>query len=122
MSMFKKKPDEAKKSVSAPRSGVSASPAVHAGTTERRVLIRPYMSEKSARLEPQGTYAFLVRDDANKALVRAEVERRYKVKVRNVNIVRTRGPKRFFRGTWHDGRFDKKALVTLVAGAKIDLK
>jgi large subunit ribosomal protein L23 len=94
---------------------------VHA-TSVRRVLIAPHASEKATALEPHGTYVFLVRDDANKTLVKEEVERRYKVKVRRVNIVRNRGGFRFFRGRWHDGEVGKKALVTLVKGAKIELK
>ncbi|MDP3974702.1 MAG: 50S ribosomal protein L23, partial [Candidatus Jorgensenbacteria bacterium] len=59
--------------------------AVSKGTSARRVLIRPHASEKSIGLEPQGTYVFVVRDDANKTLVKEEVERRYGVKVVRVN-------------------------------------
>jgi len=90
--------------------------------TVRRVLVRPQVSEKAAALEPAGTYAFVVRDDATKTLVKEEVERRYGVKVARVNIVRHRGARRFFRGTWHDGTIEKKALVTLAGDARINLK
>ncbi len=87
-----------------------------------RVLIAPHVSEKASRGEPSGTYAFLVRDEANKTLVKEEVERRYKVKVGRVNIVRTHGAMRYFRGRWHEGKITKKALVTLKNGQKIELK
>lgn len=110
---------------------VQSRPAEGAATTApgrpalngaRRVLIRPHASEKAVGLEPHGTYLFIVRDDANKTLVKEEVERRYGVKVVRVNIVRNRGAFRFFRGRSHEGVVKKKALVTLAKGATIDLK
>lgn len=100
----------------------TAPASVSSYANSRRVLIAPHVSEKATALEPAGTYVFLVRDDANKTLVKEEVERRYKVKVKRVNIVRTRDAFRFFRGRWHDGEVGKKALVTLAKGAKIELK
>jgi large subunit ribosomal protein L23 len=96
-------------------------PVSHLGFT-KRVLIAPHVSEKASALELSGTYVFLVRDEATKTLVAEEVERRYKVKVARVNIVRNRDAARFFRGRTHVGKMGKKALVTLVAGAKIELK
>lgn len=96
-------------------------PARHIGLA-RRVLIAPHVSEKASGLEPSGTYTFLVRDDATKTLVKEEVERRYKVRVRRVNIVRKHGASRFFRGRRRGGKIAKKALVTLASGTKIELK
>lgn len=88
----------------------------------KRVLIAPHVSEKASALEPAGTYVFRVRDEATKTLVKEEVERRYKVKVARVNIVRNRDARRFFRGRTHEGKIEKKALVTLIPGAKIESK
>ena len=108
-----------------PKAAAVAAPEVKPnlrGENARRVLVRPHVSEKSLALEPKGTYAFLVRGDANKTLVKEEVERRYKVKVVRVNIVRTHAARRFFRGVWHEGFIEKKALVTLAEGAKIEFK
>ncbi|MBI2278577.1 MAG: 50S ribosomal protein L23 [Candidatus Brennerbacteria bacterium] len=88
----------------------------------RRVLVRPRASEKSTRLEGKNVYVFVVRDEANKRSVREEVERRYGVRVTRVNIVRRRAARRFFHGRTHEGIITKKALVTLVKGAVINLK
>ncbi|MFH0806424.1 MAG: 50S ribosomal protein L23 [Candidatus Brennerbacteria bacterium] len=124
MGIFSKKTKKVAEKKPAEAAAVSASvePKILHPTSARRVLIAPHASEKASRLEQGGTYVFLVRDDANKTLVKEEVERRYKVKVKRVNIVRNHDAFRFFRGRWHEGEVGKKAHVTLVSGAKIDIK
>lgn len=126
MGIFSKttKPKESKPAKAEAVMPAAATPEVKAVRfdSSTRVLIAPHVSEKASGLEPSGTYVFLVRDEANKTLVKEEVERRYKVKVVKVNIVRNRDAARFFRGRTHAGVIGKKALVTLAEGQKIELK
>lgn len=129
MGIFSKKTKEEKRRTPPAKDGGGAplkeSPADH-GTAGKgsvvRVLIAPHVSEKARALEPAGTYTFLVRDEANKALVAEEVARRYRVKVVRVRMVRNRGARRFFRGRWYEGKITKKALVTVAPGSKIEFQ
>jgi len=84
-------------------------------------LKRPHVSEKTARGEAGRQYAFLVDPDANKALVKNEVERFYKVDVIRVNI--TRLPAKSKQWMRHKGMQSvrKKAIVTLKEGQKIEI-
>lgn len=122
MGIFSKTKKQEKIETPVMAASVAPTPTASTGRITRRVLIRPRVSEKATRLEAAGTYAFFVRSDANKTLVKEEVERRYRVKVARVNIVRRRDATRFFRGRRHDGAIEKKALVTLAKGQKIELK
>ncbi len=95
-------------------------PTVLSGSVFQSVIRRPHVSEKTARTEVNRQYAFEVHPDANKSVVREEVEHLYRVTVERVNIVRLKGkPKRW--GS-HAGSQSprKKAIVTLKAGQKID--
>jgi large subunit ribosomal protein L23 len=90
------------------------------------VLLRPVVSEKSTDLAHDNKYTFRVSDRANKIEIRRAVEDRYKVRVANVRTItvpakdkgagfiginkKRRGP----RSPW------KKAIVTLVAGDRIE--
>lgn len=126
MGIFSKK-TKSKKAEPAKAEAVVAVPGPREARASRsdstkRVLIAPHVSEKASALEPAGTYVFRVRDEATKTLVKEEVERRYKVKVARVNIVRNRDARRFFRGRTHMGKIEKKALVTLIPGARIESK
>ena len=84
-------------------------------------LKRPHVSEKTARGEKGRQYTFLVDPDANKSLVKNEVERFYKVDVIRVNI--TRLPAKSKQWMRHKGMqsIRKKAIVTLKEGQKIEI-
>jgi large subunit ribosomal protein L23 len=75
------------------------------------VIRRPIVTEKAvAKKDGERTLCFEVAPEANKVLVKAAVERLFKVKVAGV-----RTSKRFsgYRSDW------KKAYVTLKAGEKM---
>ncbi|MBC7240844.1 MAG: 50S ribosomal protein L23 [Anaerolineae bacterium] len=85
------------------------------------VLRRPVITEKSSALAEKGKYVFEVDRRANKALVKAAVEKAFNVTVVDVNIVSMK-PKRSRYGrrvvvkqpAW------KKAIVTLTPGQRIE--
>lgn len=85
------------------------------------VLRRPVITEKSSALAEKGKFVFEVDRRANKALVKAAVEKAFNVTVVDVNIVSMK-PKRARYGrrivvkepAW------KKAIVTLAPGQRIE--
>ncbi len=84
------------------------------------VLRRPIISEKNIGLQSQNKYAFEVADRANKRQVKEAVEKAFKVDVVSVNMITVHGKtKRMGRHQVKTSPW-KKALVTLVAGQKIE--
>ena len=85
------------------------------------ILRKPLITEKNARLQEAGKYAFEVAANATKPQIKAAIESAYKVKVTGVNIMVVKGKeKRMGRGLYMTPDW-KKALVTLKAGDKIQL-
>lgn len=90
------------------------------------VLLRPVVSEKSTMLATENKYTFAVSPRSNKVEIRRAVEDRYKVRVSTVRTVhmpsKEKGAgyispnkkRRGYVGSW------KKAIVSLVAGDRID--
>lgn len=86
-----------------------------------RLLTKPHVSEKAARLADTGTYVFDVPMSAEKVSIRKAVESLYNVHVEGVRIIRVAG-KPMRRGKRVSFRRDvKKALVTLKKGETLSL-
>lgn len=84
-------------------------------------LIKPHLTEKTTFLSGQNKYVFWVKNDSNKVEVRKAVEKLYKVKVENVNIINPK-PKKIRIGRISGIRtVFKKAVVTLPPGQKIEV-
>jgi len=85
------------------------------------IILRPLVTEKSlAQTSEQNKVSFLVDTKANKQEIRAAVERIFAVKVVEVNTV-------YLKGKWKRTRMregkrpdQKKAVVTLREGDKIE--
>ena len=85
------------------------------------LLVAPHVSEKAARAAESNQYVFRVRTDATKPEIRAAVELMFKVEVKGVSVVNTKGKtKRYGKGV---GRRDnvRKAYVTLKPGQELNL-
>ena len=79
-------------------------------------------TEKSSELLlPLNKYIFWVDRSANKIEVKNAVEEIYKVKVRSVNTIMSRGKQRRVRYQIGKTPDWKKAVVTLKEGHKIDI-
>ena len=87
----------------------------------KHVIIRPYISEKSQRLFSDNQYSFLVTPDANKVLVREEVERTHGVHVKAVTITKIKMKTKRYRGKPTSFKPKKKATVKLAPGDKLDI-
>ena len=93
---------------------------------KNQILIRPIFTEKIARLsETENKYAFEVYSGANKIEIKNEIEKKFDVKVVNVNTMVQRGKIRqqmTRAGRFYGRRPDwKKAIITLAEGEKIEL-
>ncbi len=86
------------------------------------ILVRPVISEKSAKLSESNGVVFEVAEDATKADVARAMQVIYGVKPTKVNIVVTKGKVKSFRGRSSGKQRDvKKAYVSLPADAKLDM-
>ncbi|MBR1593888.1 MAG: 50S ribosomal protein L23 [Alloprevotella sp.] len=88
-------------------------------------IIKPLVTEKMTNItEKQNKFGFIVRPEANKLEIKAEVEARYNVNVVSVNTMRYAGKNksRYTRAGLLRGRTNayKKAIVTLKEGETID--
>jgi len=85
------------------------------------ILVRPIISEKSAKLSESNGVVFEVAPSATKADVARAMQAIYGVKPTKVNIVITKGKVKTFRGRSTGKQRDvKKAYVSLPADAKVD--
>ena len=86
------------------------------------ILVRPVVSEKSAKLSESNGVVFEVAPSATKADVARAMQVIYGVKPTKVNIVITKGKVKTFRGRSTGKQRDiKKAYVSLPADATVDL-
>ena len=88
-------------------------------------IIKPLVTEKMTGItEKLNQYGFVVRPEANKLQIKAEVEALYNVNVVSVNTIRYAGKNksRYTRSGLISGRTNayKKAIVTLKEGETID--
>ncbi len=88
-------------------------------------IIKPLVSEKANGLtEKQNQFSFIVRPEANKLQIKAEVEAQYSVNVVSVNTIKYAGKNksRYTKAGLVHGRSNafKKAIVTLKEGENID--
>ena len=85
------------------------------------VIIRPIVTEKTTETADMGRYAFQVHRRANKAQVKEAVERAYKVRVAQVNVINVPAKARRFGRYVSEKAAWKKAIVTLAGGDRITL-
>lgn len=86
----------------------------------RSILSKPVISEKGFALQEADKYVFHVAPEANKDLIKKEVERLFKVKVIGVNIVNIPGKVKRVGRIYGKRNDIKKAIITLEKGQKIE--
>ena len=83
------------------------------------IIFAPIITEKSASMEENNTYAFKVDVRANKTQIKQAIENAFNVKVENVNTLNVHPKtKRVGRYTGKTNRY-KKAIVKLAEGNTI---
>jgi len=85
------------------------------------IILSPVITEKSTRLSEANQVIFRVAPDATKPQIAKAVEELFKVKVKAVNTVKTRGKLKAFRGRRYRKSDVRKAVVTLAPGFQIDV-
>jgi large subunit ribosomal protein L23 len=87
----------------------------------RDVIVRPIVSEKSYAGIERNSYTFLVDPRANKTEIKEAIQRIWDVRVTSVNTLKRRG--KLKRRGWTRGRRpdEKRAIVTLADGDKIEI-
>ena len=84
-------------------------------------LLSPVITEKSTLASEHNQVAFRVPLTATKPEIAEAVEGLFKVKVKSVNTLRTKGKNKQFRGRAYTRSTVKKAIVTLEEGHTIDV-
>jgi large subunit ribosomal protein L23 len=89
----------------------------------RDVILAPVVSEKSYALLDANAYTFKVAPDANKIEIRQAIESIFGVRVLKVTTLNRKGKRKRNRRTFTYGKRPdtKRAVVTLVAGDRIEL-
>ncbi|TNE59819.1 MAG: 50S ribosomal protein L23 [Alphaproteobacteria bacterium] len=85
------------------------------------VILSPVITEKATMASEHNQVIFQVPLSANKTEIKSAVEKLFKVKVKAVNTIRTKGKVKRFRGTIGRRNDVKKAIVTLAEGDSIDV-
>jgi len=85
------------------------------------VILSPVITEKSTRLSEVNQVVFKVARDATKPQIKKAVETLFKVKVKSVNTIKTKGKLKAWRGKRYEKSDGKKAVVTLAEGHQIDV-
>ena len=85
------------------------------------VILSPVISEKASLLTEVNQVVFNVAGTASKPQIKAAIEKLFNVKVAAVNTLNRKGKVKFFRGMKGVQGDQKKAIVTLEAGQKIDV-
>ncbi|MGD1878437.1 MAG: 50S ribosomal protein L23 [Kiloniellaceae bacterium] len=85
------------------------------------VIRRPLVTEKSTLASEHNQVTFVVPLDASKPEIKVAVETIFKVKVKAVNTLRSKGKVKRFKGRPGKRSDLKKAFVTLDEGHSIDV-
>jgi large subunit ribosomal protein L23 len=91
--------------------------------TDKAILLRPVVSEKSYALMDEGTYVFVVDNRANKIEIRDAVQTAFGVRVKSVNTMNRKGKRKRQRKTQGFGQRPdtKRAIVRLAGDDRIEL-
>jgi large subunit ribosomal protein L23 len=85
------------------------------------VILSPVITEKSTRLSEANQVIFRVAREATKPEIAKAVEQLFKVKVKAVNTLCTKGKVKMSRGRRFRKSDVRKAIVTLAEGYQIDV-
>jgi len=85
------------------------------------IILSPVITEKATNLSEANQVVFRVTKEATKPQIKKAIEDLFKVKVKAVNTIRTKGKAKAFRGKRYEKSEVKKAVVTLAEGYQIDV-
>ena len=85
------------------------------------IVVKPVITEKSTLVSEYNQVVFKVANGASKPEIKAAVELMFKVEVKGVSVVNTKGKSKRWKGKPYQRSDVKKAIVTLAAGQSIDV-
>lgn len=95
--------------------------ATGAGNVAYRVLVKPYVTEKTATLTASGKYVFVVRKSATKLEVKEAVRELYGTIPQTVRIINRAGKEVRFGARIGTRKDWKKAIVTMPEGKTLPI-
>ena len=85
------------------------------------IVIKPVITEKSTMVSEFNQVVFKVANSASKPEIKAAVEALFSVKVMAVNTMVQKGKNKRWKGKPYTRADEKKAVVTLAEGDRIDV-
>ena len=85
------------------------------------IIRKPIITEKATLASEHNQVIFEVARDATKPEIKSAIEALFKVKVKAVNTILTKGKSKRFRGVAYRRSDTKKAVITLMEGHSIDV-
>jgi len=85
------------------------------------LIKKPIITEKGTLLSNNSQIIFSVPMDTNKTIVKKAVEKLFGVNVKKINIVISKGKTKRFKGRKGKRKDEKKAIISLEKGQKIDI-
>jgi large subunit ribosomal protein L23 len=85
------------------------------------VILSPLITEKATIASERNQVVFKVARTATKPQIKAAVEKLFDVKVKRVNTLIRKGKTKFTRGRRGEQSNNKRAIVTLEEGQRIDV-
>ena len=85
------------------------------------LIKKPIITEKGTLLSNNSQIVFSIPMDANKTIVKQAVEKLFGVNVKKINIIISKGKTKRFKGKKGKRKNEKKAIISLEKGQKIDI-
>ena len=83
-------------------------------------IVSPIITEKATKLSENNQYVFKVKIESNKKEIKHAIEKLFKVKVKNIKTIKTKGKNKVFKGTKGRRSDYKKAVICLNKGENLD--
>ncbi|MBC50448.1 MAG: 50S ribosomal protein L23 [Pelagibacteraceae bacterium] len=85
------------------------------------LIKKPIITEKGTLLSNNSQIVFSIPMNASKTIVKQAVEKLFGVNVKKINIIISKGKTKRFKGKMGKRKNEKKAIISLEEGQKIDI-
>ena len=85
------------------------------------LIVKPVITEKATTLSSHSQVVLSVPLNSNKSQIKNAVESLFGVNVKKINIIVSKGKTKRFKGKMGKRKNEKKAIISLEKGQKIDI-
>ena len=85
------------------------------------LIKKPIITEKGTLLSNNSQIVFSIPMNASKTIIKRAVEKLFGVNVKKINIIISKGKTKRFKGKMGKRKNEKKAIISLEEGQKIDI-